>query len=276
MRSKTLAMHKLSPIFAISIAGSFGHAAPSPAQESGGTGQIAPPVTIGSGGRIVRESAADTRAEAASPLHIHSQWESRYVLEGRDMLDGKSLLTFFNDFTFGPLTFAPWYGYSPDSNYSELNLSIVAATTVGDSLELYAGYTHLQFISDNLRDNEVGAGAVYGGIPLFDIGAKGYYSEAANGAFFEVIATRSLAFGEHLSISPSAILGFNAGYIADGHPGANNLLLNLEASYELHPKIALNAFASYTFAIDRDFSNYADDELLKDIFFGGVGIRVNF
>ncbi len=104
------------------------------------------PASVGVGGRIVREIERQTEAEMERPLHVHTLWESRYVAEGRDSLDGEPLLSASSDFSFGPLTFAPWYAFGPESDYSELNLSFVAGTDLGENLEIYASYTHLRFL----------------------------------------------------------------------------------------------------------------------------------
>ena len=239
-------------------------------------GSSANPVTIGAGGRIVRESPTETGDEAESIFHIHGLWESRYVSEGRDNLDGGHLLSTFTEFSFGPLTFAPWFAWDPDSDYTELNLSLVAGTNLGDDFELYAGYTHLRFLNDNLHDNEIGTGLVYTGLDWIDLGGDAYYSFDAEGTFFELFATHSIEITDRLSVKPYSILGFNAGYVADGHDGANNLIVGLEADWKLSRHLVLNAFTSYNWAIDRDAVNYADDESLGDFFWGGVGFRIDF
>ncbi|MGI9243665.1 MAG: hypothetical protein ACR2RV_22910 [Verrucomicrobiales bacterium] len=248
---------------------------PASAQESAeAPGAPAPsnPVTIGSGGRIVRESPA----EADSGLHLHGLWESRYVSEGRDNLDGGSLLSTFNEFSFGPLTFAPWFAWGPDSDYTELNLSLVAGFNLGDDFELYTAYTHLRSPSDNVHDNEVAAGLIYTGLGWLDLGGDWYHSFDADGSFFELFATREFELSEQLSMNSFALVGFNDGYIPDGHDGGNNVILGLDASWKMTRHLGVNTFASYNWAIDRDAARYPGDESLGDFFWGGVGVRIDF
>ena len=234
------------------------------------------PVTIGPSGRIVRESPSETELEAESPFHLHALWESRYASEGRDNLDGGSLFSTFSEFSYGPLTFAPWFAWGPDSDYTELNLSLVAGTNLGDHLELYLGYTHLQFLSDNLYDNEIGAGLVFTGLSWIDIGGDVYYSFDSEGSFFEVFATREFELCSHFAVTPFALVGFNAGYIPDGHDGANHAVVGIESAWRVNSHLAFNGFASYNWAIDRDAAQYAGDASLGDFFWGGVGVKVDF
>ncbi|MEM7145416.1 MAG: hypothetical protein AAF591_09785 [Verrucomicrobiota bacterium] len=234
------------------------------------------PVTIGPGGRITRETPPEAARDREYPFHIHSLWESRYVSEGRDNLDGGSLLSFFNEFSWGPFTFAPWYATGPGSDYDELNLSLIAGTSLGENLELYAGYSHLRFPELNAYDNEIGAGLVYTGLEWADVGGKWYHSFATDGSFFEIIATRTFEFTEKFNLTPYSLLGFNAGYIPAGHDGANNLILGINASYIPFPRFEINSFAAYNWEIDSDPERFPEDELLRNFFWGGAGIRINF
>ncbi|MEM8953918.1 MAG: hypothetical protein AAGD22_07205 [Verrucomicrobiota bacterium] len=234
------------------------------------------PVTIGPGGRVMREAPDEIAAEKGSSFHVHSLWESRYVSEGRDNLDGGSLLTAFTDLSWGAFTFAPWFGYGPGSDYAELNLSFIAGSNIGENFEVYGGYTHLRFPKDNEHDNEIGAGVVYTGLGFIDLGGDWYHSFLADGSFFEVVATRTVQVYDEVFASPFAMLGFNAGYVPDGHDGTNNLILGVDLRYLIQPRIEISGFASYNWEIGSDPRNRPGDELLKDFFWGGVGLRVNF
>ena len=234
------------------------------------------PASVGVGGRIVREDPHQTEVEKERPIHVHTLWESRYVSEGRDNLDGDSLLSASSDLSFGPVTFAPWFAYAPESDYTELNLSLIVGTDVGEDFEVYAGYTHLRFPKLDTFDNEVGVGGAFTGFEFVDIGADLYYSFDAEGSFLEINATKELSLTDKFTISPVAIMGFNAGYIPDGHDGANNLILGLEPSFAISDRIELTGFAGYNIAIDSDPSRHAEDESLTDFFWGAVGIVINF
>ena len=67
---------------------------------------------------------------------------------------------------------------------------------------------HLQFMSDNDQDNEVGVGiavpdAIFGWAPALDA----YYSEAADGYFAEFAFAREFPITDQFVIVPTAIFG---------------------------------------------------------------------
>jgi len=67
-------------------------------------------------------------------------------------------------------------------------------------------------------------------------------------------------------------MGFNVGYVPDGHDGANNVALSLEAAVEIKDGVSLVAYGAYTWGIDSDAERYAGDGLLTDYAFAGVGL----
>lgn len=60
--------------------------------------------------------------QAPEPIEGQGQlgWESRYFSEGRDYLDGDSLLVGSFELGWNHLSGGVWYGYSPDQRYGEL------------------------------------------------------------------------------------------------------------------------------------------------------------
>lgn len=234
------------------------------------------PVQIGPGGRIIRESPLDTDQEAGSPFHLHFLYESRYVSEGRDNLAGGSLLTTSTDLSWGSFSFAPWFAYGPDDDYSELNLSLIYSHQWGEDWEGYLGYTHLQFFSDNDHDNEIGVGVAYSGLEWFDLVGDAYYSFAGNGVYFEAGAVFPVFSTDEMSLGAFVLAGFNGGYVPDGHPGADNVSTGLDFEWVWGPKVAFTGFVGYSLAIDADQQNYEEDELLRDMFWGSLGFKVVF
>lgn len=230
--------------------------------------------------------------ESAEPeplfaFSITPAWDSRYVSEGRDNLDGDSLFGATTEISylglpFGEIMVGTWYAWTPDSPaYSEFNAFAEYSFEIGE-FGAYFGYNHLrfypeeQFHPDDNYDNEIGAGVSYG-LPLnIGIGADWYYSFDANGSFFELILEGEYEVCKRLTLVPSALLGFNAGYIAAGHDGANNVAVGLEAVVPVNDYIELAGYTAYNWAIDRDFPNYPDDEILRDFFYGGVRVTISF
>jgi hypothetical protein len=200
-------------------------------------------------------------------------WDSRYVSEGRDNLDGDGLAGATVELGWRGLTLGSWYASSPDNGYDELNLCASYAVEFG-ALEAALGYTYLDFPADDADDHEVGLGLALADLPGgFELGLDSYYSFEADGAFFEAAAARPVELGRLLSLTPSAVLGANAGYMAAGHDGLNNAALLLEASLPLKPGVSLTAYIGHNWAINSDSEKYADDESLKDFGFGGLALN---
>ncbi|AKJ64794.1 hypothetical protein L21SP4_01551 [Kiritimatiella glycovorans] len=122
-----------------------------------------------------------------------------------------------------------------------------------------------------------GIGFSYSGLPagLAD-GIDGYYSFEAEGAFFEASMGGEYEVMDRLTLAPSAVLGWNSGYIADGHDGANHFALSLEAITPLKDGLDLVATFAYSWAIDADPEPYPGDEALENFPFAGVALRATF
>ena len=254
----------------------FSASLPGGAQESEPDSTEVLPIEVGPGGRIVRESALQQEAEAGEPFHLHFLWESRYASEGRDSLDGGSLISTTTEFTLGPITFAPWFAYGPDQDYSELNLNLVYGYQLGEAVELYVGYTHLQFPGDQSYDNEIGAGLVYSEVPWFDVFGDAVYSFEAEGTYFEAGLVRQFPLADEVMLGAFALMGFNGGYVPDGHDGADHLAGGLELEWLIAPNVLFTGFAGYSWAIDRDPVRYEEDELLRNFFWGSAGLKISF
>ena len=210
--------------------------------------------------------------------HLHLGWESRYVSEGRDNLDGDSLVTTSAEYSWNWLTAGVWYGGSPDQSYDEFQLSLGLTHSIGD-FEYYLAYTHLRspqdlrLLFDDNYDNEMGVGVVWSGLPVgLEFTLDAYYSFKSDGSFWEIALNREFEISDCLTISGMGIFGVNQGYVSDGHDGANNVAFLAELQYALSETLTFNAHAAYTWALERDAS-LAGDELLRDTFHGGVGMQ---
>ena len=250
------------------------------AQERGSidADEVMPSIEIGPGGRLEIESDARATAEAEYPGHVHTMLESRYVTEGRDNLDGEGLISVASDLSFGDFVFAPWLAHGLSSDYVELNLNFAYAVWREERFKLFASYTHLRFSPDESPhyDNEVGVEAVAAWLEPVELTFNGYYSFDAQGSFFEVALNLDQEIGPRSTASVQAALGFNAGYITDGHDGANNVRLRLDLAYRPFPRAEVIAYLAFSKAIDRQRSRFPGDEALKDMGWGGVGLTYSF
>ena len=235
-------------------------------------------VEIGAGGNVKLEKPSRTKIEEEFEWHAHLLWESRYVTEGRDNLSGNGIYSVSTEFTYGDFTIVPWVADAINTDYTELNLNIVYATKLLDDLEMFIGYNHIQSRESgvNSNDNEISLDLVYFYAKRFQLSSNVYYSFDTEGAFGEVAISKGYRFDHALSINLRAILGFNSGYVVDGHNGLNHGQLLARASYQFMKEMEVYAYTGYNQAINRDTNNYAGDELLRDFFWGGIGMSYRF
>jgi len=218
--------------------------------------------------------------QSGSPLSGTASigYDSRYLSEGRDSLDGDSLISSSFELGYKNFTFGTWFGISPEQNYDELQLTVAYSNQIGD-LDFYLSWTHFQILSffpGNENDNEVGVGLSYGKLPLeLNLALDAYYSLDAEGAFIEVSLERSFELTDKLSLGVAGTFGINQGYIPDGHDGANHIALSNSLDYAMNDSTTLSLHATYSWAIDRD-SSLPDDELLIDFFHAGASIQFEF
>ncbi len=235
-------------------------------------------VEIGTGGNIRLEKPYRTELEAESEWHAHILWESRYVTEGRDNLSGDGLYSASTEFNYKDINIVPWIAKAVNEDYSEFNLNVVYGTKLLDHLELFLGYNHIQsrVSGISLHDNEISLDLAYFYDKRFQIVTNLYYSFDAQGAFAEVALKKGYRIDNRLSINLRAILGFNAGYVIDGHNGINHGQLLARASYLVMDELEIYAYTGYNQAINRDINRYTGDEFLRDFFWGGVGLSYRF
>lgn len=222
--------------------------------------------------------AMEQRSESATSLEVDlsAGYESRYVSEGRDNLDGDGLLGNTLELGYQGFTAGVWYANSPAADYDELNSWLQYNHAIGD-FEISVAYTHLRYFSDDAHDNEVGLGLEYGALPWnLAASALGYYSFEAEGTFFELGLNGEYEIKPWLTLSPNLVFGINSGYISDGHNGANNLEMGLVAEIPLSDRLSLYMNGSYNFAINSDPDQYAGDESLDNFFYGGVSLTYSF
>ena len=229
---------------------------------------------IGPGGQIRKETDYRTEVEEQNPIHAHFRWESRYVSEGRDNLDGNGLASIASDVSINDFTFAPWIARGYDSDYSEMNLHFVYGTQLSDHLEVYTGYTHLQMrdAGDNAHDNEISADLVFTGWGMAHIQGSAYHSFDASGSFYGLSLIRTHVVNERITLTAGSTLGLNDGYIADGHDGLNHIQFRGRLAYHPHSQIEIITYIGYNIAIDSTPDRYVGDLTLHDFLWGGVGV----
>ena len=87
---------------------------------------------------------------------------------------------------------------------------------------------------------------------------------------------KQLPLSDALSLEFKASVGFNAGYIAQGHNGINHVQFTSQISYQLIDQLQVYAHSNYSVAINKDAVNYSDDQLLTDAFWAGIGVSYTY
>ena len=206
---------------------------------------------------------------------VYLGWESRYLSEGRDELDGDSLYVSSFELSWKNLVGGVWYGSSPDQNYDELELSLALTHSIGD-FEFYVGYSHIRFPFENEHEDELATGLVWSGLSNgIELSADITYSFETDGFFLEFSAEREFEITDELSLSVAVPFAINQGFVDDGHEGANNIAIQLGLEYSLSDAVSLVAHTTYSWALDRDSTLPGDDQLI-DFFHGGIGPQWSF
>lgn len=211
-------------------------------------------------------------------VSLHPMYESNYFAEGRDELNGDSLLSGSLEVEItlpvGAALVGTWYGFSDEADYREGNY-YATFTVEYENLTWDITYNHLEFYSDDTDDDELGASLTWTPTNQFEAGIEWYMSFRADGSFYQAYIASPQQAGV-VSWVPSLEFGINDGYREEGHDGPNNFAARLDAEWQISKGISLTGYVAHTWAVDREPVRYADDELLKDFAFGGIGISLTY
>ncbi|MFC2092336.1 hypothetical protein ACFLSV_00410 [Bacteroidota bacterium] len=174
--------------------------------------------------------------------------ESNYLTEGRDNLDNGGILSIESSFEIYGVTLTAWYANRYSENYHELDLSVEYGQII-DMFDFYAGYSRMEYISENESDNEIISGGAYNMLHWLIPGVDFVYSTAANGSFLELsLRSEFYLLKDRLIISPYLSEGIDFGYASEEYDGLNNFQLGLETSYSLKRNVMLLASIEHSFA----------------------------
>lgn len=235
-------------------------------------------VSADAAGHIKVETLTNIEPNNSYDRHIHSYWENRYVTEGRDNLANKGITSVSTELNYENFIIIPWFAKGINTDYSEVNLNIIYATVLSKNLELLSGYSAIasREESSNAYDNEVSLELIYSFAQQVQLISSLYYSFDAQGAFLDVALNKHYQLTPVLQLDFKTSVGFNSGYVADGHNGANHVQFSANLSYSVIKNMQLYAYSNYSFAINKDSNRYADDELLQDVFWAGLGLSYQY
>lgn len=210
-------------------------------------------------------------------VYVETIWESRYVSEGRDYLEGDGIFATFTSIGYGDFALDASFREGLDIKYSELNIG-PSYEHAFDDFTLSAYYYNLQFIREDIQDHEVGVGFLYHGLPWnLSISANTYYSFRWDGAFSLLSVLWDYEIIEGLFIQPRAVLGINNGYVPEAHNGPDHFALRLDAEYVLTDQVSLTAYIGYNREIGKEsFEQSPGDYDLGNFVWGGLGIAFYF
>jgi len=231
--------------------------------------------------RLSAEEVAELEEIKLNPLseikfNLEIGWDSRYMSEGRDELAGDGLAATTLEASYKDLTLGLWYSASPDEDYREYQIS-AAYTIEWRDFEFGLSYTHLRFPSEKEHDNELAFAIVFPELPGGIVAElETVWSFEADGAFIEASVSRDCEVADWLTLTPWVGLGWNEGFVDDGHKGANHVALGIEAALPVKDDTALVFRCHYSRAIDADAERYPEDESLKNRFTWGLALQAAF
>ncbi|MCW8934705.1 MAG: hypothetical protein OQK98_08270 [Gammaproteobacteria bacterium] len=235
-------------------------------------------VEIGVGGDIKIEDVYRAKLEEIYEWHAHLHFESRYITEGRDNLSGKGIASLSSEFNYKEISIIPWVARGINTDYTEVNLNLVYGTKLLENLQVFAGYNSILSREANINshDDEITLDLAYFHKKRFQILGSVYYSFDASGVFTNIALKKKYRLNNALSINLKAILGVNSGYVTDGHDGINYAQFRANFNYLIMKELELYAYTGYSLAVNRDNIRYTGDELLKNMFWGGIGLSYRF
>lgn len=211
-------------------------------------------------------------------LRLDTNITSSYITEGRDNLSNNGLAAVSTELSHNNFSIMPWLAKGIGTDYSELNLNMSYSSMLADNLELVSGYTYLYANEDqdSANDHEISIELIYTINEQLQLISSNYYSVDAKGTFLDFSINKQLPLSDALSLEFKASVGFNAGYIAQGHNGINHVQLTSQISYQLIEPLQVFAHSNYSVAINKDAVNYSDDQLLTDAFWAGIGVSYTY
>ena len=204
-----------------------------------------------------------------------ASWDSHYVSEGRDNLDGSSLWSTAVTWSWSGWSLGGWLAESSSADYEEYNLFLSYGQSIG-SFDWYLGVQSVGVVSDDQTDREVGAGLAYTGFSHWVPSLDYVYSDDSGGSFLEASLRRDVSVTEVFSLSPYVMMGWNRGYVSAGHRGSNHVALGMEWAFSLNAHLSLGGHLTKNWGLNKRVTRWPDDAALKDFVYGGVSVLWEF
>lgn len=223
-------------------------------------------------------SALPGRADLTSGS-ISLAYESSYITEGRNALESGGLISSMGvverTTSVGIGFVELWYGSAYVDDYNELALTGGWVFEL-DSFVIGVAYTYLDFPEEKLDDHEVSLEVVWTSAEVVEPFLSVVYASDADGVFIETGVSGEWEVHPRIILSPYMALGFNQGYVADGHDGLNHVETGIAGSFSLGASLSLEAFVARVFSVDAQPDRYPEDEDLKNNLLIGLSLVSHF
>jgi hypothetical protein len=171
---------------------------------------------------------------------FQSQWQSRYVTEGRDNLDSNPLVSAGVDLTHQEVTFGVWQAWANGSDYRENNLFVEYAPFF-EHWTPYLNVTYLQFHPQGADDVETGAGFSVPLQPWLSLSLDGTWSKQADGAFYALTLHSQRELFTDWTGKLYITQTYDDGYASENYNGPNHREVGAQLLWELRPALELHA-----------------------------------
>ena len=183
-----------------------------------------------------------------------TMWASKYVSEGRDNLGNGGIFSFEATAELQGLTTGASLATGDRGAYEELNL-FVAYNFKLKPVDVYFGYTRLEFLDDDESDNEINAGFAVNSIPYVVPALDYTYSKRATGGLLECSLRSEIEFlNGQLTLEPYILEGFDFGYASDEYDGPNNFQLGIDFAFAVSDPIKIVGSVAHSWA-HKDVEN---------------------
>lgn len=201
---------------------------------------------------------------------LQTQWQSRYVTEGRDNLPGSSLFSVNAGLSAEDLSAGVWQAWEEGGPYRENNLYPEYAPLLGD-WRPYANVTYLQFHPDDPDDVEVGAGVSRPLNRIVSVALDGTWSRRAEGSFYGLSLIAEKALAEPLIASLRVTQTLDHGYASKAYNGLNNTEAAVALDWSARDHLDVYAGWQYSWAGEDVRRDGGDDEQ-----WGEIGLMLYF
>lgn len=171
-------------------------------------------------------------------------FDSLYITEGRDNLDGKSLSHFALNSDFSGTQFGLWWGLGQGSDYQERQFSIAHHFTLSEAVNLQVQFTDLRFIGPEDYDQELSLALSWQSVTRLSLNLALTHSKVNAGNYSELEAAYQLPW-QQLNAQLFYVLGLNYGYVPEADDGLDHQSLGLRGEWQLQ-SLSVQAFVMYT------------------------------